>query len=88
MLKQLKKINFAGLVMSGPGASGHIDGPLEVFLAALVGALGGFISGMLAGIIARLCTLNRVKGIIGDKHWGVYGAGVGALTLALIEIFD
>jgi hypothetical protein len=43
---------------------------------------------MLIGVIARICTLNRLKGIIGGKHWAAYGAGAGALALAFIELFD
>ena len=88
MHKRLNKINFAGLISSGPGVSGSYEGPIEVFFAGMVGALVGFIGGMLAGVIARMCTLNRLKGIIGGNHWAAYGAGAGALALAFIELFD
>ncbi len=88
MHERLKKINFAGLMVSGPGGTGAIEGPIEIFFAGLVGALFGLVGGMLAGVITRLCTLNRLKGIIGGMHWGAYGAGAGALGLALIEFFD
>lgn len=88
MHERLKKINFAGLITSGSGISGSFEGPIEVFFSGMVGALMGFIGGMLAGVIARICTLNRLKGIIGGHHWAAYGAGVGALALAFIELFD
>ena len=88
MHKRLKKINFAGFVVSGPAGSGSVEGPIEVFFAGMLGALLGFVGGMLIGVIARLCTLNRLKGIIGGRHWGAYGAGAGALALALVELFD
>jgi len=88
MHERLKKINFAGFVVSGSGGSTSLEGPIEVFFAGMVGALLGFVGGMLIGVIARLCTLNRLKGIIGGKHWAAYGAGAGALALAFIELFD
>jgi hypothetical protein len=88
MHKRLKKINLAGFVVSGPSGNGSFEGPIEILFAGAVGALLGFVGGMLVGVIARICTLNRLRGIIGGKHWAAYGAGAGALGLALIEIFD
>jgi hypothetical protein len=88
MHKRLKNINFAGFMVSGPGGSGTVEGPIEIFFAGMVGALVGFVGGMLVGVITRICTLNRLKGIIGGAHWATYGAGAGALGLALMEYFD
>lgn len=88
MFKRLRKINFAGLIVSGPSTSSSMEGPIEVFFAGMIGALVGFVGGMLAGVITRICTLNRLKGIIGGAHWAAYGAGAGALALAFIEMFD
>jgi hypothetical protein len=88
MFKRLRKVNFAGLMVSGPGSSGSMEGPAEVFFAGMVGALLGFVGGMMAGVISRICTLNRLKGIVGGKHWAAYGAAAGALALAVIELFD
>lgn len=88
MSKRLKKIQPAGFVMHGSGMSGDAGGPLEVFFAGLIGALVGFVFGMLCGSFARVFTLNRVKGMIGGRHWAAWGAGAGALGLALMELFD
>lgn len=87
MNKRLQKINPAGFVVSGPGMSGPMEGIAEVFFAGIVGALLGFVCGMLCGTFARLFTLNRVKGMIGGRHWAAYGAGAGAMALAMIELF-
>ena len=87
MKKRLEKINPAGLMLSGRGIGGELEGPIEVLFAGAVGALGGFILGMLCGTFARVFTLNRVKGMIGGRHWAAYGAGAGALGLAVVEFF-
>jgi hypothetical protein len=88
MKKRLDKINPAGLVVSGQGTGGGpIEGPLEVLFAGAVGALAGFVLGMLFGSFARIFTINRVKGMIGGRHWAAYGAGAGALGLAVVEYF-
>jgi hypothetical protein len=65
-----------------------MEGIIEVMFAGMVGALGGFIFGMLCGSFARIFTINRVKGMIGGRHWAAYGAGAGALGLALMEFFN
>ena len=65
-----------------------MGGMVEVLFAGMIGALIGFITGMLCGTFARIFTLNRVKGMIGGRHWAAYGAGAGALALAMIELFD
>ena len=88
MKQRVNRITPAGLVVHGSGLAGDIEGPLEVLFAGLVGALIGFISGMLCGSFARIFTLNRVKGIIGGRHWAAYGAGAGALALAMMELFN
>jgi len=88
MNKRLQKINPAGVYMSGPGMGGSLEGPLEILFAGVVGAIGGFIFGLLCGALARVFTLNRVKGIIGGRHWAAYGAGAGALALAMMELLD
>ena len=88
MKKHLNRINPAGVFMSGNGMDGSFEGPLEVLFAGVVGAVAGFIFGMLCGTLARVFTLNRVKGIIGGRHWAAYGAGAGALALAMMELFD
>lgn len=88
MNKRLSKINPAGVFMSGQGMGGSLEGPLELLFAGAVGALAGFIFGMLFGTLARVFTMNRVKGIIGGRHWAAYGAGAGALALAMMELFD
>ncbi len=88
MKKRLEKLNPAGLILSGRGVGGDLEGPLEVLFAGAVGALAGFVCGMLCGSFARIFTLNRVKGMIGGRHWAAYGAGAGALGLAVIELID
>jgi hypothetical protein len=67
---------------------GEIEGILEVLFAGMMGAMLGFIAGMLFGTLARVFTLNRVKGMIGGRHWAAYGAGAGGLALAMIELLD
>lgn len=86
MKKMLSRIN-PGFVVSGAGMGGSTEGTIEILVAGLVGALIGFIGGMLFGSFARIFTLNRVKGIIGGQHWAAYGAGAGALALAMLELF-
>ena len=83
-------MNPAGFVVHGGGMSGagEIGGIVEILFAGMIGALIGFITGMLCGTFARIFTLNRVKGMIGGRHWAAYGAGAGALALAMIELFD
>ena len=88
MNKHLRRMNPAGVFMSGQGMSGSLEGPLEIMFAGVAGGLVGFVFGMLCGTLARVFTLNRVKGIIGGRHWAAYGAGAGALALAMIELFD
>jgi hypothetical protein len=93
MIKRLKaerlnRITPSGLVVHGQGMSGGIEGLAEVLFAGMIGALAGFVFGMLFGAFARIFTLNRVKGMIGGRHWAAYGAGAGALALALMELFD
>jgi hypothetical protein len=87
MNKHLRRINPSGLVVSGPGMTGPLEGPIEVLFAGAVGGIAGFIFGLLCGTMARVFTLNRVKGIIGGRHWAAYGAGAGALGLAVMELF-
>lgn len=86
MKNHLKKMNPAGLIMSGQGMHGSVDGPIEVMFAGLIGALVGFTTGLLFGVLTRVFTLNRVKGMIGGRHWAAYGAGAGALALAAMEL--
>jgi hypothetical protein len=88
MKKQLNNINASGFIVSGQGMGGEMEGPAEVVFAGMIGALLGFVFGMLCGTCARLFTLNRVKGMIGGRHWAAYGAGAGALALAMIELLD
>ena len=88
MNKQLRRFNASGFVVSGPGMSGEIEGPLEVLLAGAIGAMIGFIVGRFCGVLARIFTLNRAQGIIGGNRWAAYGAGAGALALALVELID
>jgi hypothetical protein len=87
MNKRLTRAN-AGFLVSGSGMSGEMEGPIEILLAGLLGALAGFVLGMLAGALTRVFTLNRVKGVIGGRHWAAYGAGAGALALAMMELLD
>lgn len=86
MKDDVKKMNPAGLILSGPGMNGSMEGPVEIMFAGLLGALAGFTTGLLFGVLARVFTLNRVKGIIGGHHWAAYGAGAGALGLAAMEL--
>jgi len=89
MTKRAKKQLYpAGFVVHGSGMTGQYGEIPEVLLAGAVGAVAGLTLGMLCGGFARIFTLNRVKGMIGGRHWGVWGAGAGALGLALIELFD
>ena len=87
MSKHSRKNNLSGFVVSGPGMTGSMEGPIEIMFAGLVGGLAGFTFGMLFGTLARVFTFNRVKGIIGGRHWAAWGAGAGALGLAAIELF-
>ena len=88
MKQRLSRITPAGFVVHGAGMWGEMEGLIEVMFAGMVGALIGFIFGMLCGTFARIFTLNRVKGMIGGRHWAAYGAGAGALALAMMELFD
>lgn len=88
MKKFLNRINPSGLVVSGPGMGGEMGDTIEVLFAGMMGVLFGFVFGMLCGALARVFTLNRVKGIIGGRHWAAYGAGAGGLALAVIEMLD
>ena len=90
MKKRLSRINPSGFVVhgGGMGGGGEMGGIVEILFAGMIGALVGFITGMLCGTFARIFTLNRVKGMIGGRHWAAYGAGAGALALAMIELFD
>jgi hypothetical protein len=87
MKQRLNRITPAGFVVHGSGMMGEVGGLLEVLFAGMMGGLVGFVFGMLFGTFARIFTLNRVKGIIGGRHWAAYGAGAGALALAMIELF-
>lgn len=77
-----------GVFMSGQGMSGEISGTMEVMFATLLGGLAGMVIGMVVGTFARLFTINRVKGMIGGIQWGAYGAGAGALALAMFELLN
>ena len=88
MKKFLNRISPSGFVVSGPGMGGETGEIIEVPFAGMVGALLGFVFGMLCGVLARIFTLNRVKGIIGGRHWAAYGAGAGGLALSVIEMLD
>jgi hypothetical protein len=88
MKKFLNRITPSGFVVSGPGMGGEIEGTIEVLFAGMIGALFGFVFGMLCRALARVFTLNRVKGIIGGRHWAAYGAGAGGLALAVMEMLD
>lgn len=74
--------------MSGQGMSGEVSGTMEVLFATLLGGLAGLVLGMVIGTFARLFTINRVKGMIGGIQWGAYGAGAGALALAMFELLN
>ncbi len=88
MKRQLQRVNPAGLIMSGSGMSGEMEGPIEVFFAGALGALAGFVFGLLAGAVSRVLTLNRAKGILGGPVWAAYGAGAGGVALAIFEILN
>ena len=89
MKEQSRRFHAAsGVFMSGQGMSGEISGTMEVLFASLLGGLAGLVCGMVIGTLARLCTINRVKGMVGGMHWGAYGAGAGALVLAMFELLD
>ena len=88
MKQRLSRITPSGFVVHGAGMAGEMGDMIEVFFAGMLGALTGFVIGMLVGSFARIFTLNRVKGIIGGRHWAAYGAGAGALALAMVELFD
>ena len=88
MKQRLNRITPAGLVVHGAGMWGEMEGIIEVLFAGMIGALAGFILGMLCGTFARIFTINRVKGMIGGRHWAAYGAGAGALALAMMELLD
>src|ERR1051325_11960777 len=88
MKQRLRRMTPAGFIVHGSGMWGEMEGIVEVLFAGLIGALLGFIVGMLCGTLARLFTLNRVKGMIGGRHWAAYGAGAGALALAMMELLD
>ena len=77
-----------GVFMSGGGMGGEINETLEVMFAGLFGGITGLVCGLVVGVGARFITLNRVKGIVGGMHWGAYGAGAGALALAMFELLD
>ena len=88
--RKLKRINAATpagfIIPNSPG--GDIEGPLEVFFAGLVGALSGFVLGMLIGACTRVATMNARNGCRGGMHWAAYGAGAGAMALAIVELLD
>ncbi len=86
--EKLERINAAGLIVSGGSAAGDIEGPLEIIFAGLLGALAGFVIGLLIASVARVITINSIKGMRGDMHWAAYGACLGALALAVMEILD
>lgn len=88
MKQRLNRITPAGFVVHGAGMWGEMEGILEILFAGIIGALLGFIFGLLCGTVARIFTLDRVKGIIGGRHWAAYGAGAGGLALAVIEFLD
>jgi hypothetical protein len=85
--RKLRRVYPAGVFISNP-TGGEIEGPLEVMFAGLLGALGGFFLGMLTGAFARVFTMNARKGSRGGMHWAAYGAGAGAMALALVELLD
>jgi len=88
MKQRLNRISPSGFVVHGSGMGGEMEGIVEILFAGMIGGLFGFIGGMLCGTFARIFTLNRVKGMIGGRHWAAYGAGAGALALAMMELFD
>ncbi len=82
------RLHPSGLVVSGSSGATEIEGPVEVIFAGFVGALVGLVIGLLAGAVTRVVTINSIKGIRGGMHWGAYGAGAGAVIVALIELID
>lgn len=77
-----------GVFMTGGGIGGEISGPIEVMFAGLIGGIAGLVVGMIAGTFARFFTINRAQGVIGGMQWGAYGAGAGALALAMFELLN
>lgn len=89
MKKQPRKFwGTDGVFIAGQGVSGEISGPIEVLFATLLGGMAGLVAGMIVGTFARIVTTNRVKGMIGGMHWGAFGAGAGALTLAVYTLLN
>ena len=80
----------AGLMMNTSGGTGvgDIEGPLEILFAGVLGSLIGFVLGMLLGVITNIATMNASRGSSGGMHWAAYGAGGGALALAVIELLS
>jgi hypothetical protein len=87
MKQKLNRFFPSGFVVSN-SAYAELEGPAEVLFAGVIGAALGFIIGMLVGTAARLFTMNAVKGMRGGLHWAAYGAGAGAMALAMIELLD
>ena len=87
---KLQRVLPAGIMVNSPGGTGvgDIEGPLEIFFAGLLGALAGFVLGLLIGVFTRIATMNAARGCTGGIHWAAYGAGAGALALAIIEFID
>jgi hypothetical protein len=88
MKQRLNRITPAGLVVNGAGMWGEFEGTIEILFAGMIGALMGFVLGMLFGTLSRVITMNRVKGIIGGRHWAAYGAGAGGMALSIVEMLD
>lgn len=89
MKKQSRRVlGTDGVFIAGQGVSGEISGPIEVLFATLLGGLAGLVAGMIVGTFASIVTTNREKGMIGGMHWGAYGAGAGALTLATYKLLN
>lgn len=79
--------HLAGVFIANPKA-GEIEGPLEVVFAGLVGALVGFVAGLFLGVMTRIFTMNSATGCRGGMNWAAWGAGAGAMALAVIELLD
>jgi hypothetical protein len=77
----------AGLIVTNSSGA-EIEGPIEVMFAGMLGALAGFVLGMLVGVVTRILTMNALRGSRGGMHWAAYGAGAGAMALALVELLD